>query len=214
MTRRSASVVPLCAEGAAGCISRRFHLQHGREAEARGPSCVTDRSIPFIYVPIPSPAIAARHSPALRRRGCSGTNPIRERRSPPGPGWRGTRSTRKRARSRAPPPVEVSGVPARPRDWTPKSRSNRLIASGPGSSVGRATDFKWEPRAGRNRTATSGCRSLLGHPESPRYHNVAGDGKRDGSKKRGIGRSAGKGPTDPSAPASETRRGTPAMAMV
>ena len=74
------------------------------------------------------------------------------------------------------------------------------VVSGPGSSVGRATDFKarkhWEPRAGRNRTATSGCRKLLGRPESPRHHNVAGNGGREGRKRRGIGSSAGEGPAE------------------
>ncbi len=39
-------------------------------------------------------------------------------------------------------------------------------------------------------------RELLGHPYSPLYHNVTGNGKRDGLKNSGIGQSAAELPGD------------------
>ncbi len=74
-------------------------------------------------------------------------------------------------------------------------------------------ESKKEPGAGRNRTVPCACRSLLEPPQSLCHHNAAGNGLRDGPKRRRIGQSAGKGTGGAPVPASETRRGTPATAM-
>ncbi len=72
--------------------------------------------------------------------------------------------------------------------WTFGRWTFNLGVYRPGSSVGRATDFKnrrepvWSLSREETRTAMSECRSLLGRPESHPHHNVAGNGERDGLK--------------------------------
>src|SRR5690606_9070067 len=99
--------------------------------------------------------------------------------------------------------LDVAAPAAYPME-VPASGPGRRGPPRPGSSVGRAADFdaagrpsdrpgaQREPPAGRNRTAGVDAAVCWDALRARATTTTAGDGKRDGPKRCGIGSSAGK----------------------